>query len=76
MIIWKESFLLWVQGVIDCAFEEDGKLVLVDYKFGKAREEYKIQLDLYAKAASEGTGKEVKETYLYLFTTGEIIPCK
>lgn len=72
---WQGKNVL-VQGVIDCAFEEDGKLILIDYKFGKPREEYKIQLDLYARAANQGTGKEVKETYLYLFTTGEIIPCK
>lgn len=65
-----------VQGIIDCAFEEAGEMVIIDYKFGKPREEYKIQLELYAEAVKNGTGKAVKETYLYLFTTGEIIPCK
>lgn len=71
---WQGKDVL-VQGIIDCAFEEEGKMVIIDYKFGKVREEYKKQLELYSEAASEGTGKPVAETYLYLFTTGEIIPC-
>ena len=70
-----------VQGVIDCCFEEDGRMILIDYKSSYIRrsapledelrrleDEYRIQLELYAKALSEGTGLEVSETYLYLFT--------
>ena len=75
-----------VQGVIDCCFEEDGKMILIDYKSsyirpGAAREaelerikdEYKIQIELYSEAVEKGTGKEVSEAYLYLFTIAEAV---
>lgn len=62
-----------LQGVIDCYFEEDGELVLLDYKtdfvddLETVVENYRIQIDLYAKALEKLTGKKVKEKYLYLF---------
>ncbi len=62
-----------LQGVIDCYFEEDGELVLLDYKtdfvedLDAVIENYRIQIDLYAKALEKLTGKKVKEKYLYLF---------
>ena len=75
-----------VQGVIDCCFEEDGEMVLIDYKSNfvkKGREhaaeierikkEYKTQIELYSEAVRKGTGLETKETYLYLFATGEAV---
>ena len=75
-----------VQGVIDCCFEEDGKMILVDYKSNfirpdrpheaeleRIRDEYKVQTDLYSEAVEKGTGKEVGEAYLYLFASGETI---
>lgn len=65
---------LLVQGIIDCYFEEDGKLVLVDYKsdyipngdISIILKKYEIQLQLYREALEKITGKEVKESYLYL----------
>ena len=75
-----------VQGVIDCCFEEDGRMILIDYKSSfikpgkqheaeleRIRKEYKVQTDLYGEAVEKGTGKEVVEAYLYLFTSGEAI---
>jgi ATP-dependent helicase/nuclease subunit A len=75
-----------VQGVIDCCFEEAGKMILVDYKSsfirpGKSfeeeteriRHEYAVQIELYAEAASKGTGLEVSEAYLYLFGPGKAV---
>jgi len=62
-----------LQGVIDCYFEEDGELVLLDYKtdfvedLDAVIENYRIQIDLYAMALEKLTGKKVKEKYLYLF---------
>ena len=69
-----------VQGVIDCCFERDGSMILVDYKSSyirhssplndeleRLRNEYRVQLELYAKAITEGTGLEVSGAYLYLF---------
>ena len=75
-----------VQGVIDCCFEEDGRMILIDYKSSfirpgerheaeleRIRDEYKVQTDLYSEAVEKGTGKEVGEAYLYLFASGEAI---
>jgi ATP-dependent helicase/nuclease subunit A len=69
-----------VQGVIDCCFEEDGKMILIDYKSsfirpGRAldaeieriKHEYAVQIELYSEAVFKGTGMEVGEAYLYLF---------
>lgn len=75
-----------VQGIIDCFFEEEGELVLVDYKttgvgsegeFAARRESirarYAMQIDLYRRALEAATGKHVKEAYLYLTNLGETI---
>lgn len=74
-----ETVLL--QGVIDCYFEEEGELVLIDYKSdyvpaGKEhtiKERYLLQLDYYKKALEMLTGKSVKERYIYLFRGGKAI---
>ena len=66
--------LSFVQGVADMFFEEDGKIVLVDYKTNrnttpeKLIEEYKGQLEIYKKALSEMTGMEVAECVLFSFS--------
>lgn len=70
-----------IQGIIDLYFEEDGELVLVDYKTdrvmkGEAGEKelvkrYAIQLDYYAKALTQLTGKKVKEKIIYSFALGK-----
>lgn len=60
-----------VQGYIDCAFEEDDKWVIVDYKTDRVENEdvlkarYLSQLKMYEKALFECTGKPVKETIIY-----------
>ena len=60
-----------VQGIIDAYFEEEGELVLVDYKTDRVSEEqeltdrYKVQLDLYERALEQITGKKVKEKLIY-----------
>ncbi|OQB14163.1 MAG: ATP-dependent helicase/nuclease subunit A [Firmicutes bacterium ADurb.Bin193] len=59
-----ETVLL--QGVVDCWFEEDGEIVIIDYKTGDSdKPEYKKQLDFYAKGLSKTLGKKVRETVLY-----------
>lgn len=70
-----------IQGIIDLYFEEGGELVLVDYKTdrvmkGEAGEKelvkrYAIQLDYYAKALTQLTGKKVKEKIIYSFALGK-----
>ena len=62
-----------VQGVIDVCFEEDGELVVLDYKtdnvehMEELKERYHSQLDLYGQAVEKLTGKHVKEKIIYSF---------
>lgn len=63
-----------VQGIIDVYFEEDGELVVLDYKTDKVKtarelqEKYHAQLDYYAQALEQLLGKKVKEKIIYSFT--------
>jgi ATP-dependent exoDNAse (exonuclease V) beta subunit len=66
-----------LQGFIDLLFEEDGELVVVDYKTDDVREEaedaldrYRIQGAAYALALQQATGKNVKEV-VFLFPRPE-----
>ena len=74
-LLMEEGSLL--QGVIDCAFMDDGAWVLVDYKTDRIEDEeafiqqYKLQIDWYAKALEKITGKQVKERYLYSISKGK-----
>lgn len=69
------------QGIIDCCFEEEDGLVIVDYKTtalrGRTPEEtartYKPQLDAYARAIEALTGKRVKEKQIYLLSASEAV---
>lgn len=66
-----------VQGVIDCAFFEDGGLVVLDYKTDRVKstdelvERYRRQLEIYKIAAEQSFGVKVKETLLYSLYLGE-----
>jgi ATP-dependent helicase/nuclease subunit A len=73
---------LLVQGVIDCFFEEDGQWVLVDYKTDyvdspqkvkELAERYRIQMNLYAEALEQITGKPVKERILCLLHANQAV---
>ena len=65
--------MIMIQGIADCAFLEDGKLVVVDYKTDRLndeelfREKYTSQVLIYKKALTMSTGYEVKGTLLYSF---------
>lgn len=71
--------LVMVQGIIDACFEEEGKLVLVDYKTDAVQENvrevlvkrYRTQLAYYARALCQISGKQVKEKMIYAFANGE-----
>ena len=60
-----------LQGIIDCAFMEDGQWIIFDYKSDyitsekEFLEKYRLQLTLYARALSEITGIPVRSAYLY-----------
>jgi len=69
-----------IQGIIDVFFEEDGEIVLMDYKTdvihtpGELADRYRVQLDYYAEALTRITKKKVKERILYSFYLEEEIP--
>lgn len=75
--IQNESILL--QGIIDCYFEEDDGIVLIDYKTdyytdkNEIKKKYALQLEYYKKAIEILTKKNVKDTYLYLFFNNDVV---
>lgn len=68
-----------LQGIADCMFEEDGEIVLVDYKTDRVDSgkvlisRYDLQIKLYSAALSKIFGKRVKEAYLYSFSLGKAV---
>jgi ATP-dependent helicase/nuclease subunit A len=68
---------------VDCLAEEEDGYLLLDYKtdrlapdqLDQALERYRGQLDIYARAVENITGRQVKEKYLYLFHLGKEIRC-
>ena len=62
-----------IQGIIDVYFEEDGELVVADYKTDAVTQaeelvnRYRVQLDYYARALEQLTRKRVKEKIIYSF---------
>lgn len=75
----RKEELLIVQGMIDLFFEEDGEIVLLDYKTDWVHNEeelvkrYQIQLDYYQEALEKSLGKRVKERLIYSFALGREI---
>ena len=69
-----------LQGVIDCAFQEDGAWVLVDYKTDRIadeeafRQRYAKQIEWYARALESITGLPVREKYLYSISLNRAFP--
>lgn len=70
---------LFLQGIIDIAFLEDGQWVLVDYKTDRVKSgdelirRYKIQMDLYKEALERLTNMPVKASYIYSFRLHEAV---
>jgi len=68
-----------VQGVIDCFFEENGKMILVDFKSDTLKDvdpeetalKYKVQLECYSDAIQKLTGYNVTEKYIYYLRSGK-----
>ncbi len=86
--IWKdhrirpgsEDELVMIQGIIDLYFEEDGGIILVDYKTDRVydpeqlRSMYREQLLLYRRALSMFTHLPVREMWIYSLAMGEAVP--
>jgi len=77
----KEKQIL-LQGTIDCFFEEeDGKVILIDYKTDNVTKEetknraleYKIQIDCYREALEKINKKKIDESYIYFLNCAEIV---
>ena len=66
-----------IQGIIDAYFEEDGKIVLLDYKTDHIAspadlwDRYRVQMDYYRQALEKLTGLPVSQRFLYSFHLGE-----
>ncbi len=61
-----------LQGVIDCIFEHDGKLILLDYKSDKTSCDailcrYRNQLRLYAQCAKVFLRKDISTAFIWSF---------
>lgn len=73
--------MLLIQGIIDVWFEEEGEIIVLDYKTDKARsmkslkDKYAGQLGYYAMALERLTGKRVKEKIIYSFSLGKGTEC-
>ena len=71
-----------VEGIVDLVFEEDGQLVVVDYKtdhvepgqaFAQAAH-HAPQLQLYGRGLAQATGQRVKERLVLFTTLGQAVP--
>lgn len=75
-----ENETVLVQGIIDCLYEVNGELVLLDYKtdrvlehrggLDKLTENYRFQLELYGRAIEDILGRKVDRKWLYFFDGG------
>jgi ATP-dependent helicase/nuclease subunit A len=71
--------LILIQGIIDVFFEENGELVLLDYKSDIVTDEiqlvhrYKVQLQYYKRALEQMMNKKVKEMIIYSLPLGKEI---
>lgn len=71
-----------IQGIMDAYMEEEGGLVLVDYKTDHIRpgeekiliERYQMQMNYYQRALEQMTGKKVKEKIIYSMALEKEIP--
>lgn len=84
----EEEESVFVQGIIDCIFEDENGLVLVDYKSDRISERYKggfeqakpilenrykMQINLYTRAIEQIWKRKVTERYLFFFDGAHIL---
>ncbi|MCR4890856.1 MAG: UvrD-helicase domain-containing protein [Lachnospiraceae bacterium] len=68
---YPEGEMVLIQGIIDAFFEEDGRIIVMDYKTDAVKDartlvdRYHTQLDYYAQALNQLTGKQVAEKLIY-----------
>lgn len=77
--IKSDGEVIIIEGVADCAFVENGELVIIDFKTDKVSsgaelaEKYKEQLGVYRRCLGEVIGLPVKQTLIYSFKLGETV---
>lgn len=70
---------IFIQGITDLIFVENGEAVIVDYKTDRVKKaedliaRYKAQLHIYKKTAEKVLGLPVKECYIYSLSLNEAI---
>lgn len=72
---------VFVQGIVDCVWQEGTGAVLIDFKsdhvtqedYRLASERYRVQLDLYTQALQELFQLPVTERYLYFLRIGKAV---
>ncbi|MCJ8011430.1 helicase-exonuclease AddAB subunit AddA [Paenibacillus sp. KQZ6P-2] len=72
-----------IQGVVDCLYRDEGRLILLDYKTDRVlehrggidalAEQYRFQLKLYTRALEEILHEEISEKWLYFFDGGHAV---
>lgn len=77
---WSHEQIVLVQGIIDAYFvEEDGSILLLDYKTDRVPtlqtlvDKYRAQLDYYAMALERLTGRSVSRRVIYSFHLGDAV---
>ncbi|MFP7295739.1 helicase-exonuclease AddAB subunit AddA [Neobacillus niacini] len=86
---WRDTDeFVFVQGIIDCVFEDENGLVLIDFKsdgisdrykggFIQAKpileDRYRLQINLYTKALEQIWKRKVNERYLFFFDGAHIL---
>jgi ATP-dependent helicase/nuclease subunit A len=86
--IWRE-LPVWfpdgadlIEGVVDLVFEEDGGLVIVDYKTDHIADDQALaqaahhapQLQLYGRGLAQATGMPVRERLVLFTSIGRTVP--
>jgi ATP-dependent helicase/nuclease subunit A len=86
--VWRELSLWFpdgshlVEGIVDLVFEEDGQLVVVDYKSDAVTEDQALaqaahhapQLQLYGRGLAQAAGRPVRERLVLFTALGRAVP--
>jgi ATP-dependent exoDNAse (exonuclease V) beta subunit len=80
--VWFPEGEFLVDGVVDLVFEEDGQLVVVDYKTDAITEDqaiaqadhHKPQLQLYGRGLAQALGQPVRERLVLFTALGHAVP--
>lgn len=71
-----------VQGIVDCAFKENGEWILIDYKTDHDTNpdtfvpRHEIQMNWYRTALERLTRTNVREMWLFALRAGKAYPVK